>query len=55
MLPEPIYEALPYLYLAGGIGAFFGIDIMPGQVSGLMLAFAGLLIWRMRKRYRAAF
>lgn len=52
MIPKPIYELLPYLYLAGGSAAVLGLDPTSGRVSGALLIIAGLVIRSMRKAYR---
>jgi hypothetical protein len=59
-LPRPLYEALPYAYMAGGVvalGAAFLIDRGP---RGLLLAFGavaltlGLVLWMRRRDYRTS-
>jgi hypothetical protein len=55
MIPRPIYELLPYLYLAFGALAAAGLDMTEGKVSGILLCFAGFLIFKMRSDYRRRF
>lgn len=49
MLPRPVYQALPGLYVASGTASVFYLDIWTGKVSGLVLIAAGLIVlyWRM--------
>jgi hypothetical protein len=50
--PKWLYEALPALYLAGGVSAAVFSDSFVGLVSGLLLAVAGIQIRALRKRHR---
>lgn len=52
MLPSPIYEALPYGYMAMGTTA---VVLTPGYiaaVSGVLLIVAGALVWILRSDHR---
>lgn len=52
-LPHPLYEALPVIYPAVGLGslALFGID-SPASFSALLLFGVSVIIVRLRRRYR---
>jgi hypothetical protein len=47
-----LYEALPALYVAVGTCAALGLDPTGGKLSGLLLAIAGLVIFKLRRAYR---
>lgn len=52
MLPGPLYEALPYGYMAAGTTA---VVLTPGYVavvSGVLLIIAGALVWILRSDHR---
>ena len=52
-LPNWLYEVLPYLYI--GIGAISALAIrnVAGIASGLVLISSGVVIWNMRRNFRA--
>lgn len=52
--PDWLYELLPYLYLTAGLATAFLLGHPIGVISGLLLASAGLVVWHMRRSYRAA-
>jgi uncharacterized membrane protein len=59
-LSKPVYEVLPYFYVAGGLlllGAAFWLDYgyWPALclVFGLGLLVAGVLLWWRRREFRA--
>jgi hypothetical protein len=52
-LPHSVYEALPYAYVVIGVWAASGLDVSAGRVSGLLLVFAGLTIFRLRIKFRS--
>lgn len=52
MTPQPIYEALPYLYVAGGVFAIVGLETIGGKFCGFLLVTAGVIIYQVRSRYR---
>lgn len=52
MLPKPLYEALPYLYPAGGLLAIIVLHNLASVICGGMLISAGYVIWTMRRNYR---
>lgn len=54
MLPEKLYESLPYLYAGAGVATLF---LMPGHpmllsLSGALLFVAGGLVWVVRSEHR---
>ncbi|QCG48722.1 hypothetical protein [Aeromonas schubertii] len=52
MLPRPLYELLPYLSLAVGLGLLSSAS-QPGLLlAGLLLFVAGARIWSLRSNYR---
>lgn len=52
MIPKPIYELLPYLYILIGLFSVSGFDVTGGRLSGALLMVAGVLIFKMRRDYR---
>ena len=54
-MPFSVYESLPYFYLLFGAAALLGIDPVFGQLCGLLLCLSGLVILKMRIRYRRSF
>ena len=52
MIPQPIYEALPYLYGAGGMFAIVGLETVGGKFCGFLLITAGIIIYQARSRHR---
>lgn len=53
MIPKPIYEVLPYLYVGSGVASILNLDVMSGQVSGALLLLAGLIVYKLRVDKRA--
>jgi len=51
-LPKPMYEALPLVYVVGGLSAAAWSDGAVGALSGIALAVAGFQVRAMRKRHR---
>lgn len=51
-LPKPIYEALPVIYVLGGVSASFWSDGAVGVLSGIALAVAGIQVHLLRRRHR---
>ncbi len=51
-LPNWLYEPLPFLYVAAGALALWRLDDVVGELSGLLLISAGLVIANMRHEYR---
>ena len=54
MIPKPIYEMLPVIYVVGGIFAMMSVQSMTSFLSGLTMGIAGLLVLSMRRNYRSA-
>lgn len=52
MIPAPLYESLPVLYVAGGIFAITALETLVATLSGTLLIMAGLMILYMRSIYR---
>jgi predicted anti-sigma-YlaC factor YlaD len=58
-IPRPVYEALPYLYVAAGVAMLLAAYFLrPGPRGGLVVAglaalVAGLVLWMHRRDYRA--
>lgn len=52
MIPQPIYESLPYVYTLGGLVAVVGVESALGKLCGLLLITAGIVIYQTRRRYR---
>lgn len=54
VIPKPVYESLPVLYVIAGIATIISTSDLIALGSGLLLALAGLLILVIRRNYRAA-
>ncbi|NNF95438.1 MAG: hypothetical protein HKM94_00735 [Halobacteria archaeon] len=54
VIPKPIYEIIPILYVVTGIITITSTDGFIALSSGLLLTIAGLLILVIRRNYRAA-
>jgi len=54
MIPKPIYEMLPVIYVVGGIFAMMYVQSMASFISGLVMGISGLLVLSMRRNYRSA-
>ena len=52
--PEPLYRALPFLYIVAGVLASIYLDSVTATISGMLLVTAGLLVlgWRFSARGR---
>lgn len=51
--PDWLYEALPYIYIAAGALTAGLLRNAGGTISGLLLILAGVIIWKLRRDYRA--
>lgn len=52
MLPEKVYEVLPFAYVAAGVGMMVGFESWLLLVSGMLMAGAGAVIWILRSDNR---
>jgi hypothetical protein len=52
MLPEKIYEVLPYTYVGVGISIMLGLDSWLALLSGLLITLAGAVVWILRSNNR---
>ena len=52
MIPKPIYEILPAIYVLGGILAMISVESLTSFISGLAMGIAGLLVLTMRRNHR---
>ncbi|BAL26879.1 bacteriohemerythrin [Azoarcus sp. KH32C] len=52
--PAWLYESLPHLYLVGGVLTVLLLRNVIAQLSGALLVSAGVVVWRMRWRFRRA-
>lgn len=50
--PNKLYECLPYLYVVIGTLAVSGFEWRPSTLGGLVFVLVGLLLFRLRIRYR---
>ena len=48
ILPKPVYEALPYLYVSFGLLALVMIESGVRYIPGAMLIVAGLIVLHLR-------
>lgn len=52
MLPAKLYEAVPYIYIAIGSAILLAINSWLAIASGLLIVFAGAVIWILRSDNR---
>ena len=52
MLPEKLYEMLPYLYILTGIISASVVDSLIVRISSILLIMAGVFVFIMRRNYR---
>jgi hypothetical protein len=52
MLSKPVYEMLPYVYVACGSISLFSLDNGLGKTCGLLLITSGVIIHQLRAQYR---
>ena len=52
MLPTKLYEALPYTYVASGIGIMLSSPLLLATAAGCLLALAGAVVWVLRSENR---
>jgi hypothetical protein len=59
-LPRPVYEAVPYAWMAAGMAALGAAWFVPQGPRGLLLVLGapgltlGLVLWMRRRDYRAS-
>lgn len=51
-LPGPVYELIPFVYSISGISLFLDANIVPPKAIGILLFLTGILIIKMRIKYR---
>lgn len=54
MMPKPVYESLPLLYVIGGVAAISTVDSFMSFISGILLGCSGVMIMILRRNYRHA-
>jgi hypothetical protein len=52
MLPQKLYELLPYLYILTGIISASLVDSTVVRISSILLILAGVFVFIMRRNYR---
>ena len=52
MIPKPLYELLPYGYIVLGLVSIISLENRWGNLSGLILIVAGIVIHQLRARHR---
>jgi len=52
VLPNWLYEPLPYVYSVAGIVSTFTLDTLVGRFSGILLITAGIVVGFQRFEYR---
>lgn len=52
MLPNRVYEGLPYIYISTGVLAMSLLGNFVAVLSGLILIVAGALVWILRSDHR---
>ncbi|HSG52064.1 MAG TPA: hypothetical protein VLA40_08140 [Rheinheimera sp.] len=52
MLPEKVYEVLPFAYIGAGIGLMIGYESWLLMAAGMLMAGAGAVIWILRSDNR---
>jgi hypothetical protein len=52
-LPRPLYEAVPLIYIAGGLVSMLLIEAPFSVISACLFACASWMVWRMRKDNRS--
>jgi len=54
IMPKPIYESMPLLYVMGGVAAISIVDSFMSFISGILLGSSGIMIMCLRRNYRQA-
>lgn len=52
IMPKPIYESLPVLYVIGGVAAISTVDSFMSFISGILLGSSGIIILILRRNHR---
>ncbi len=52
IMPKPVYESLPFLYVIGGVAAISTVDSFMSFISGILLGGSGIMILVLRRNYR---
>ena len=52
VLPRPIYEFIPTLYVVTGITAMSAVDSFMSFISGILMGGSGIAIMCLRRNYR---
>ena len=52
MIPKPVYESLPILYVVGGIAAMTTVDSFMSFFSGVLLGVSGVVVLFLRRHHR---
>jgi hypothetical protein len=53
MVPQPLYELLPYVYMLIGLFGVISLESGWGKLSGLILIATGIVVQQLRARHRA--
>ena len=53
VLPKPVYEFIPTLYVVTGITAMSAVDSFMSFISGILMGGSGIAIMCLRRNYRA--
>lgn len=54
IMPKPVYESMPLLYVIGGVAAISTVDSFMSFISGILLGCSGVMIMIIRRNYRQA-
>lgn len=52
VLPKPVYESIPALYVVTGIAAISAVDSFMSFISGVLMGGCGVVIMCLRRNYR---
>ncbi len=53
MVPKPIYELLPYVYMGIGVIGVISLETRWGKLCGVILIGTGIVVQQLRARHRA--
>ncbi|NIP73315.1 MAG: hypothetical protein GWO16_09940 [Gammaproteobacteria bacterium] len=54
MIPTPLYESLPVIYITAGIFTIAALGTLISVIPGTLLIMAGLMVLYMRSIYRSS-